>query len=204
KPAIAETEPLSSMSLPNRAPSRKSGKNCARKVAALNMKVWVQLASSGSPANAAASSAAAGASSSTLQPRSASQISSARPSRIPIRPIVSDAFQQFVEIEARAPAQVLVVVGQECLRRAPPLVAQHAQEFPFGVELGGIAKPHHDLAGDTVDPHLRPFGALAIVAVCDLPQQGDHPQLLEQHGVERDLVEPVEDIAGRARRARAL
>src|SRR4051794_16947549 len=204
KSAIAETEPLSSMSLPNKAPSRNNGKNCARKVAALNMKVWVQLARSGSPEKAAASRAAAGASSSTLQPRSASQISSARPSRIPIRPMMSDAFQQFVEIEARAPAQVLVVVGQECLRRAPPLVAQHGQELPLGVELGGIAKSDHDVAGDAVDPHVRPFGALAIVAVCDLPQQGDHPQLLQQHGIERDLVESVEDVAGRARRARAL
>jgi hypothetical protein len=99
KLAMAVTEPLSSMSLPNRAPSRNSGKNCARNVAALVMKVWVQLASSGSPAKAAASRAAAGASRSTLQPRSASQISNAKPSKMPIRPIASDAFQQFVEIE---------------------------------------------------------------------------------------------------------
>jgi hypothetical protein len=40
--AMAATEPLSSISLPNRAPSRKIGKNCARKVAALPMKVCVQ------------------------------------------------------------------------------------------------------------------------------------------------------------------
>ena len=33
--AIAATEPLSSISLPNSAPSRNSGKNCARKPAAL-------------------------------------------------------------------------------------------------------------------------------------------------------------------------
>jgi hypothetical protein len=98
KPAMAETQPLSSMSLPNRAPSRNNGKNCARKAAALLMKVCVQLASSGSMANAAATRAAAGASRSTLQPRSASQMSSASPSRIPISPIVSDAFQQRVEI----------------------------------------------------------------------------------------------------------
>ena len=56
--AIALTEPLSSISLPNSAPSRNSGKNCARNCAALPMKVWVQCASSGSPAKAAATSAA--------------------------------------------------------------------------------------------------------------------------------------------------
>jgi hypothetical protein len=68
-PAIVSTEPLSSISLPNRAPRRKSGKNCARNFAAPPMKVSVQWASSGSPAAAAATSAAAGANSSTLQPR---------------------------------------------------------------------------------------------------------------------------------------
>src|SRR5258706_3954587 len=67
--AIASTEPLSSISLPNRAPSRNKGKNCARNPAALPMKVCVQCASSGSRAAAAAISAAAGAISKTLQPR---------------------------------------------------------------------------------------------------------------------------------------
>src|SRR6476619_6011138 len=204
KSAIADTESLSSMSLPNKAPSRNNGKNCARKVAALNMKVWVQLASSGSPENAAAMSAAAGASSSTLQPRSASQISRARPKRIPISPMRSHAFQQLVEIEARAPAQVLVVGVEECLRGAPSLVAQHAEEFPLGVELRRIAEPDHELAGDSVNPHVRPFGAFGTAGVSDLPQQRDHPQLLEQRGVERDLLEPVEDVARRARRPRPL
>jgi len=37
--AIAETEPLSSISLPNRAPSRNIGKNCATNRDALSMKV---------------------------------------------------------------------------------------------------------------------------------------------------------------------
>src|SRR3954468_23134839 len=162
--AIAETEPLSSMSLPNKASSRNNGKNCARKVAPLNMKVWVQLASSGSPENAAASRAAAGAASSTLPPPTASQISSASPSRIPIRPMMSDAFQQFVEIEGRTPAQVLVVVAQECLRRTPPLVAQHLQQFPLGTKLGRIPEPVQDLAGDAMNPHVRPFGAFGVSA----------------------------------------
>ena len=51
KPATDCTEPLSSMSLPNRAPSRKIGKNWAKKPAAPPMKVSVQCASKGSPAN---------------------------------------------------------------------------------------------------------------------------------------------------------
>ena len=67
--AIASTEPLSSISFPNSAPSRKIGKNWAMKPAAADMKVSVQCASNGSPENAATTSAAAGASSSTLQPR---------------------------------------------------------------------------------------------------------------------------------------
>ena len=69
KPAMTSTEPLSSISLPNKAPSRNSGKNCARNCAAPPMKVWVQWASSGSPAAAAAISAAAGANRRMLQPR---------------------------------------------------------------------------------------------------------------------------------------
>ena len=67
--AIDRTEPLSSISFPNSAPSRKIGKNCATKPAALPMNVCVQFASSGSRANSAATSADAGARSRTLQPR---------------------------------------------------------------------------------------------------------------------------------------
>src|SRR5262245_29035354 len=204
KPAMADTQPLSSMSLPNRAPSRNNGKNCARKTAALPMKVWVQLASSGSSANAAASRAAAGARRSTLQPRSASHMSSANPSRIPMRPMVSYAPEQLVEVEGGAPAQIVVMGAQECITGAPTLVAQHAQEFPLGVELGRIAELHHHVARDAVDPHVRPFRALGIIRLCNLAQQGDHAQLFQQDGVERDLVEPVENVAGRSGRLRTF
>src|SRR5499427_5325238 len=204
KLAMAETQPLSSMSLPNSAPSRNNGKNCARKAAALPMKVCVQLASSGSMANAAASRPAAGASRSTLQPRSASQMSSASPSRIPISPMVSDAFQQRVEIEGGATAEILVMIAQESLSGAAALVAEHAQEFPLGVELGGIADLDHPLAGDAVDAHTRPLAALAMIRLGDLAQHRDHAQLFQQHGVERHLVEPVENVAGGARQCRPL
>src|SRR5262245_25406763 len=201
KPAMADTQPLSSMSLPNRAPSRNNGKNCARKVAAPPMKVWVQLASSGSSANAAASRAAAGARRSTLQPRSASQISSANPSRIPMRPMVSYALEQLVEVKGGSSAQIVVMGAQERVTGAAPLVAQHAQELPLGVELRRVTELYHHVAGDAVDAHVRPFGALRIIRLCNLAQQGDHAQLFQQHGIERDLVEPVENVAGRARQA---
>ena len=69
KRAMAETEPLSSINLPNTAPRRKIGKNCATNCAALPIKVCVQVARSGSRATVAATSAAAGASRSTLPPR---------------------------------------------------------------------------------------------------------------------------------------
>ena len=41
-------------------------------------------------------------------------------------------------------------------RRAAPLVAQHAQEVPFGVELRGIAEIDHDVARDAVNAHAGP------------------------------------------------
>src|SRR5215472_1718008 len=86
--ATVETEPLSSISLPNTAPSKNNGKNCARKRAALSMKVCVQLASSGCPPKAAAMSAATGATSKTLQPRNANHTRIASPTRMPRSPIV--------------------------------------------------------------------------------------------------------------------
>ncbi len=87
KRAIAATEPLSSISLPNTAPSRNSGKNCATNPAPEPMNVCVQCASSGSAESAATSSPAAGASSSTLQPRNDSHIRTASARRMPNSPI---------------------------------------------------------------------------------------------------------------------
>src|SRR5262249_39057724 len=111
--AMAWTDPLSSMSLPNSAPSRKIGKNCAMNCAALPMKVGVQWASGGSRENAAATIATAGASRSTLQPRKESQIRRPRATRIPTRPMASDLLQEDVQIDRRALADVLAVRGEE-------------------------------------------------------------------------------------------
>src|SRR5215831_11461741 len=126
KPAMVCTDPLSSMSFPNNAPSRKIGKNCAMNCAALPMNVCVQWASSGSPANAAATIATAGASSSTLQPRNDSQTSRPRATTIPTRPKTSDMashlLQEDVQVDRRALADVVAVGGQEGLGGTAALV----------------------------------------------------------------------------------
>ena len=37
---------------------------------------------------------------------------------------------------------------------------------------------------DAVDAHPGPLRALAVAGIGDLPQQRDHAQFLQQHGVE--------------------
>src|SRR5690348_6022339 len=83
----------------------------------------------------------------------------------------SDAFKQRVEVEGGAQAQILVMGSQERVAGAAPLVAQHAQKCPLGVELRRISELYHHVAGDAVDAHVRPFGALGIIWLCDLAQQ---------------------------------
>src|SRR5262245_60646109 len=168
---MAWTDPLSSISLPNSAPSKNIGKNCATNCAALPMKVCVQWASSGSPANAAATIATAGASSSTLQPRNESQIRRPRATRIPTSPTASNLLQEDIEIDRRALADVLAVGRQEGLGGTAALIAQHAEEVPFGVELRRCSEPGKNLAGDEMNAHLGPLASLAVARVGDLPQQ---------------------------------
>ena len=96
------------------------------------------------------------------------------------------------------------MIAQESLSGAAALVAQHAQEFPLGIELGRVAELDHQLAGDAVDAHARPLAALAIIRLGDLAQHRDHAQLFQQHGIERHLVEPVENVTGGARQCRPL
>src|SRR5262245_44508483 len=151
KPAMAWTDPLSSMSLPNSAPSRKIGKNCAMNCAALLMKVCVQWASRGSPAKAAATIATAGARRSTLHPRNESQINRPRATRMPASPMTSDLLQEDVQIDRRAFADVLAVGGQERLGGTAALIAQHAQEIPFSVELRRCAESGQNLARDQMN-----------------------------------------------------
>src|SRR5262245_17354471 len=191
KCARACTDPLSSISLPNSAPSKNIGKNCATNCAALPMNVCVQWASRGSPENAAAMIATAGARSSTLQPPNESQIRSPRATRIPTRPMASHLLQQDIQIDRGALADVLAVGRQERLGGPAALVAQQAEEVPFGVELRRCSELGKSLAGDEMNAHLRPLASLGAPSVRHLPQQRDHAQLFEQCGVERDFVQPV-------------
>src|SRR5215469_13700916 len=135
KCAMACTDPLSSISLPKSAPSKNIGKNCAMNCAALPMKVCVQWARRGSPANAAAMIATAGARRSTLQPRNESQIRRPRATRIPTKPMASNLLQEDIQIDRRALADVLAVGRKEGLGSTAALIAQHAKEVPFGIEL---------------------------------------------------------------------
>src|SRR5689334_3207757 len=159
KCAIAWTEPLSSISLPNSAPSRNIGKNCAMNCAALPMKVCVQWASRGSPEKAAATIATAGARSSTLHPRNESQTRRPRAMRIPARPMASNVLQQDIQIDRRTLADVFAVGLQEYFGGAAPFVAQHAKKVPFGVELRGCAESGQNFAGDEMNAHLGPLAS---------------------------------------------
>ena len=205
--AIAETEPLSSISLPNSAPSRNSGKNCARNCAALPMKVCVQCASSGSPAKAAAISAAAGASSSTLQPRKASQTSSAEAEQdaeqapcLRRRP----AGDRCRAVD-RWPRSVAVRRRGRPPRRGGPRRAACVRNVPFGVELRGVAElDHHRRCAMRWTRMSRPVRALAVAGSATWRSSAIMRSSFSSDRVERDLVQAVEDVAGRARRAGAL
>src|SRR5262249_47624382 len=171
--AMAWTDPLSSISLPNSAPSRNIGKNCAMNCAALPMKVCVQWASRGSPAKAAATIATTGARRSTLHPRNESQIRRPRATRIPTRPTASNLLQEDIQIHRRAFADVLAVGREEGLGGTAPFVPQHAKEIPSGVDLRRCAELGQNLAGDGMNAHLGPLASLAAPRVNDLPQQRD-------------------------------
>ena len=157
KLAMAATEPLSSISLPNSAPSRNSGKNCARKRAALPMKVCVQWASSGSPANAAAINAAAGASSRTLQPRKASQISSAEAEQDAEQAHRSDCLRAGRRDRASSAGRGLAVLapGSRAPTRRPSsrsMVRKSHSALSFDEEPSSASI----VAADEVDAHAAP------------------------------------------------
>src|SRR5262249_14547617 len=140
KLAMVCTDPLSSMSFPNSAPSRNIGKNCATNCAALPMKVCVKWARRGSLAAAAATRATAGARRSTLQPRKESQISSPSAASMPRRPIASDLLQQNVKVDRRLLAYISGVGAEEGFGGTSSFIAQHAQKVPFGIEFGRCPK----------------------------------------------------------------
>ncbi len=89
---------------------------------------------------------------------------------------------------------------QKHLRRPSPFGVQEREELPFRVELRGGAKSGQHLASDAVDAHAGPLRAFAIARIGDLPEEGHHAQLLQKNGIEGHLVQPVENLRGRARR----
>src|SRR5277367_3419308 len=129
-------------------------------------------------------SAAPGARSRMLHPRYAKQTSSTRPSRMPNNPIASHALQQHIEIIGGALAQIPAMRREERFCGSAPGVTKHAQEVPFGVELGRRAEVDHQVARYAVNAHACPEGALSIARVADLPQQRNHAQFLQQNCIE--------------------
>src|SRR4029450_4822843 len=55
-----------------------------------------------------------------------------------------------------------------------------------------------------MNAHVSPLRSLAASRIRYLPQQRDHAQLLEQRGVERNFVQPIENLARRSRSAGPL
>src|SRR5579859_4330197 len=207
KVAMADTEPESSISLPNTAPSRNNGKKRARKSAALPMKVWVQCASRGSRENRAATRAAIGASSNTLQPRNANAIKRASPPSIPASPIsvIGSALrEQDVEVSGRPSAEIITMACKEFIGAAASLLLEQRDERAFGIQLRRRAELREPIALDRVRPHPGPTCAFATARIGHLAQQRNHAQLLHERRIEGNLVEPVQDLGCGARRVGAL
>ena len=117
------------------------------------MKVWVQWASSGSPAAAAAMSAAAGAKRRMLQLRNDSQIS--RPSAMSMPAASPDPSQSWptkssMSSVERTPVSAAWAVRNSSAERRPSSRSM-VRNFPLGVELGGSAKIGHRRARNAVD-----------------------------------------------------
>ncbi len=132
KSAMAVIEPLSSISLPKSAPSRNSGKNCARKRAAPFMKVWVQWASTGSPAKSAATTSAKRRQQQHAPAPEGEPDQQPEPNQNAEKPHPSDPFQQDIEIERRAAAEIVAMGVQEMHRRtcAPRRAAWSENPIP--------------------------------------------------------------------------
>src|SRR5271169_6780372 len=112
---MEETEPESSISLPNSAPNRNKGKNCATNWAALSMKVCVQLASNGSAAKVAAIRPAIGASRRMLHPEGKENEKSER-DKDAEKTHGSELRQELVDVKRRRLAKVVAVRDQEIIR----------------------------------------------------------------------------------------
>ena len=88
--------------------------------------------------------------------------------------------------------------AEKCVGALAPLLLQHRNELPLGVELRRRAEAGERVAHDPVRAHSGPARALPVSGIGDLPQQRDHAHFLHQRRIEGNLVEPVEDLARRA------
>src|SRR5262245_25845277 len=103
----------------------------------------------------------------------------------------STALQQAVDVECRASSEVIAVRFEKALRCAATFISQHAEEGPFGIQLGRRTEPDQQIASYDVDAHSRPVIDLPVVRRSELAQERHHAQFLEQHGVERHFVQTV-------------
>src|SRR3954468_4267229 len=92
--------------------------------------------------------------------------------------------EQLVDVEGGAPAQIRTMIAQKGLGTPTPLISKHAKKLPFGIHLRRGTEVRDDVAFDAMHPHRGPFGSFRAISGGDLPQQGDHPQFLQQDGVE--------------------
>ena len=54
-------------------------------------------------------------------------------------------------------------------------------------------------ASDSVDAHTCPLCTFDVARIGDLPKERHHAQLLQENGIEGNLVQSVENLGGRAR-----
>ena len=207
KLAIAATEPLSSISLPNSAPSRNSGKNCAMKArgaAHEGLRPVGQQRLAGEQrrdqgrqrrqqqhAPAAEGERDQQAEAEQDAEKSHRHHCSIRQQRVEIERWIACRYRRHARRGMRSAALAA-------------LVAQHARRTPIrhSASTTRRARPCTSLMIRWMRiPAQRAPSPCAGVG--DLAQQRHHAQFLHQRRVEGHLVEPVEDVARGARRCRA-
>ena len=197
------------MSLPNTAPSRNSGKNCARKRAALPMKICVQLASSGSPAERCGDQrrdrrqqqdapAAKGEPDEKTRARRGCREAPSRRAPFSTRPAAHrDRRSSACRHRRRARREIRPRRGAP--RRAASPRSSHSalsfEEAPSSSSMSVMIRCVRICAQRAPSP---------CPGIGDLAQQRDHAQFLHQRRIEGNLVEPIEDLGRRARRVRPL
>ena len=94
--------------------------------------------------------------------------------------------------------------SRNALAARRPSARSMTKEVPLAVQLRRVPELGHHLGHDPVRAHGGPPRALTRPGIRRLAKQGNHAQLLHQRRVERHFIQPIEDLARRARRARSL